>query len=107
MHGRTIAIDDLVQRVRSEYLEMPGLGLTLAQAARFLSLDQSTCARLLDALVQARFLTLTSKGLYVRPGSPRESPETSSHRAVHEPHARSRAALITRRVRWPKVTSGR
>ena len=68
MHGRTIAIDDLVQRVRSEYLEMPGLGLTLGQAARLLSLDESTCARLLDALVQARFLTLTSTGLYVRPG---------------------------------------
>jgi DNA-binding IclR family transcriptional regulator len=96
MHGRTIAIDDLVQRVRSEYLEMPGLGLTLAQAARLLSLDQSTCARLLDALVQARFLTLTSKGLYVRPGSPRVSPETSSHQAVHEPHARARAVLTTR-----------
>ena len=88
MHGRTIAIDDLVQRVRSEYLEMPGLGLTLAEAARLLSLDQSTCARLLDALVQARFLTLTSKGFYARPGSPRESPETSSPQTFRPEHSR-------------------
>lgn len=68
MHGSPIVTDELLQRVRSEYLEMPGLRLTLAQAARFWCLDYLTCARLLDALVNARFLVLTSHGLYARSG---------------------------------------
>lgn len=72
MHARPAAIDDLFQRVRREYLEMPGLSLTLPQAVRFWSIDRGTCARLLDALVNARFLVLTSDGSYVRTGSPRE-----------------------------------
>ena len=61
-----IVIDDLLLRVRSEYLEMPGLRLTFAQAARFWHLDHPTCACLLDALVNARFLIVTSDGLYAR-----------------------------------------
>jgi hypothetical protein len=72
MEARATAIDEWLHRVRSEYLEMPGLRLTLAQAARFWSLDQSTCEKALDALVKARFLTLTSEGLYARAGSLRE-----------------------------------
>jgi len=61
-----IVIDDSLQRIRNEYLEMLGLRLTLAQAARFWCLDRSTCACLLDALVNARFLILTSDGRYAR-----------------------------------------
>ncbi len=60
---------DWLPRVRSEYLEMPGLRLTVAQAARFWCLDHPTCAGLLDTLVSARFLVLTSEGRYVRVGS--------------------------------------
>jgi hypothetical protein len=66
MHRRPSGIDELLQRVRSEYLEMPGLCLTVAQAARFWSVDHETCSRLLNALVNARFLALTSDGAYVR-----------------------------------------
>jgi hypothetical protein len=66
------AVDGWLDRVRGEYLEMPGLRLTLAQAARFWSLDLGTCAGVLDALVEARFLIVTSDGLYARAGSVRE-----------------------------------
>ena len=59
---------DWISRIRGEYLEMPGLRLTLAQAARFWSLDQRTCARVLDALVAMRFLRLTPEGRYARTG---------------------------------------
>jgi hypothetical protein len=69
---RASAIDGWLDRVRSEYLEMPGLRLTLFQAARFWSLDRGTCVRVLDALVEARFLIVTSDGLYARAGSLRE-----------------------------------
>jgi hypothetical protein len=97
MHRRTIALDDSLQCVLSEYLEMPGLCLSLSQAARFFSLDCSTCARLLDALVEARFLTLTSSGLYVRSDAPQELPTLSLHRIAQDRHGRARAARTTRR----------
>ena len=42
---------DALRRIRGEYLEMPGLSLTVAQARRFWSLDHETCTSLLDALV--------------------------------------------------------
>ena len=38
-------------RVRAEYQEMPGMSLTLPQAARLFNLDLTDCARVLDALV--------------------------------------------------------
>jgi len=43
---------DLRTRVSSEFLEMPGLRLTVAQAARLFSLDRERCRRLLESLVQ-------------------------------------------------------
>ena len=38
-------------RIRAEYQEMPGLRLTLSQAARLFNLELTHCARVLDALV--------------------------------------------------------
>jgi hypothetical protein len=38
-------------QVRAEYQEMPGLSLTLAQAARLFNVEQRRCAHVLDALV--------------------------------------------------------
>lgn len=58
--GRTL------QRIRAEYLEMPALRLTLAQAQRLWNLDEWTCAALLDALVDERFLCRTDDHRYVR-----------------------------------------
>ncbi len=56
----------LAGRVRSEFLEMPGLLLTREQACRLWGLDAPTCQRLLFALVAARFLARTSDGRYRR-----------------------------------------
>jgi DNA-binding IclR family transcriptional regulator len=63
---QTVTADHLLQRVRGEFLEMPGLRLTPAQAARFMSLDRSMCAELLEALVQSGFLARTPDGAYLR-----------------------------------------
>ncbi len=60
------SIDDLIRRVRSEYLEMPGLRLTSGQASRLWGLDSRTCQRLLDTLMDARFLMRTTDGRYIR-----------------------------------------
>ena len=41
----------LCERVHGEYSEMPGLRLTLAQAARLFNLEVTRCSQVLDALV--------------------------------------------------------
>jgi len=56
----------IVQRVRGEYLEMPGLSLTVSQAQRLWHLDADACRSLLKALVDCGFLRQTSGGGYVR-----------------------------------------
>lgn len=56
----------LKRRVRSEYLEMPGLGLTLDQASRLWGLDRDTCSRVLGDLITDGFLVFDGRGLFVR-----------------------------------------
>jgi hypothetical protein len=55
----------LVARVRSEYAEMPGLRVTLAQACRLWQLDIAMCEMLLDHLVQEGVLRQTDTGFYI------------------------------------------
>lgn len=59
-------LDDVLRRVQGEYLEMPGLRLTLAQAQRLWGLDRTACDTLLGALVDAKFLFRTRDGSFVR-----------------------------------------
>ena len=56
----------LLTRIRGEYLEMPGLRLTLEQAQRLCGVERMLCKMVLDALVDARFLRVTSDGHYAR-----------------------------------------
>ncbi len=56
----------LLQRIRSEFLEMPGLRLTPAQAARFWALDRHTSEQLLDGLTLTGFLFKNRDGAYLR-----------------------------------------
>ena len=58
--------DDVLQRVQGEFIEMPGLRLTTAQAQRLWGLDRSACDTLLGALVDAKFLCRTREGAFVR-----------------------------------------
>ena len=59
-------LDDVLRRVRGEFIEMPGLRLTLAQAQRLWGLDRHACDALLGALVDAKFLFRTRDGAFVR-----------------------------------------
>ena len=43
--------DTIHERVRGEYREMPGLRLTVAQAARLFNLEPAQCGQVLDTLV--------------------------------------------------------
>ena len=58
-------IAPLLHRVRSEFLEMPGLRLTPSQAARLWSLDQGTSVRILDGLTATGFLSRNRNGAYL------------------------------------------
>lgn len=62
----TPEIGNLLLRIQGEYLEMPGLSVTLPQAQRLWGIDRSTCVIVLLALVERRFLRRTSIGAYVR-----------------------------------------
>jgi hypothetical protein len=60
------AIDPLIVRVKAEFMEMPGLKLTEAQARRLWALDATTCSGLLTALVSTSFLFRTRDGSFMR-----------------------------------------
>jgi hypothetical protein len=62
----SLGIQEVVRRVRGEFLEMPGLRLTPAQAGRLWRLDETACQAILGALVDARFLARTRDGAFVR-----------------------------------------
>jgi hypothetical protein len=57
---------EVLRRVQGEYLEMPGLRLTIAQAQRLWGLDRAVCDALLGTLVEAKFLFRTRDGSFVR-----------------------------------------
>jgi hypothetical protein len=63
--------DAAVRRVRAEFLEMPGLSLTLGQAQRLWGLEGRTCEALLNSLIDSRFLRRTDRGLFVLCGAGR------------------------------------
>jgi hypothetical protein len=63
-----MAGSDLLSRARGEYLEMPGLSLTLDQAQRLWALDRGTCSLVLSNLVRAGFLRQRHDGSFIRQG---------------------------------------
>jgi hypothetical protein len=63
---RALEFQRLVDRVRGEFLEMPGLRLTMPQAARLWGLDGPACEAVVDALVRSEFLQRTASGAVAR-----------------------------------------
>ena len=55
-----------LDRLRAEFLEMPGLRLTSPQARRLWGLEAAACDALLGALVDANFLFKTRDGAFMR-----------------------------------------
>jgi hypothetical protein len=56
----------LVDRIRGEFIEMPGLQLTMAQAAKLWGMDLAACKHVVDVLVAASFLRWTRGGKIAR-----------------------------------------
>lgn len=59
-------LDQLVQRVRREYEELPGLRLTRWQAQRLWRLDPNECEVVLTSLVRSTFLMEERDGTFLR-----------------------------------------
>lgn len=55
---------DLLNRVRGEFHEMPGLRLSFDQAVRLWALDRPTCEVVLDRLVSVGYLMRDARGHY-------------------------------------------
>ena len=59
---RSGCIDErLLQCIRSEYREMPGLSLTLEQASRLWNTDAATSVAVLEVLVEECFLRVSNR----------------------------------------------
>ena len=56
----------LLDRVRAEFIEMPGLHLTVRQAERLWGVDAAACTRVIDTLVESAFLRWTPRGTVAR-----------------------------------------
>ena len=91
--------ESLVARVKAEFVEMPGLSLTVEQGARLWALEVDECAALLGALVQRKFLTVRADGRYLRAsdGIARDVPMRPA-KASLTPIARSADTPASRRV---------
>ena len=59
-------MNELVGRIRAEFLEMPGLRLTVTQASRLWGLDEGVCRRVIDVLIGSSFLRWTQDGAVAR-----------------------------------------
>jgi hypothetical protein len=57
---------NLLNRVRGEFIEMPGLRLKIDQAQRLWNLDRAMCESVLRSLVDAKFLGRFDDDLYAR-----------------------------------------
>jgi len=55
-----------VRRVQCEFVEMPGLRLTPAQATRIWGLEKEVCQAVIDQLVASSFLRWTPSGAVTR-----------------------------------------
>jgi hypothetical protein len=93
----TPAVTQILQRIRSEYLEMPGLTLKPEQVQRLCGVDSAACESVLETLVETGFLSKRADGAYGRHRNPdisrarqaKASLETSMTNAIRN---RSRAS---------------
>jgi hypothetical protein len=59
-------IEDVLNRLRAEFLEMPGLRLKPAQVQRLCGIERAMCQMVLDSLVDEKFLCAKVDGAYAR-----------------------------------------
>ena len=66
IEARRDTVRDLARQIEAEYAEMPGLNVTLPQAARLWAVDRTTCQAAIDRLISRGVLKPTTKGRFIR-----------------------------------------
>jgi hypothetical protein len=56
--------EQILERLRAEYREMPGMRLKLEQVQRLCGIEPALCKLALEALVDAKFLRVGADGAY-------------------------------------------
>src|SRR5262245_45394649 len=78
--GQGASLVHTVERLRGEFLEMPGLRLSVIQVQRLCGVERSLCKAVLNALVEEKFLQQRADGTYAR--------LTESEPLTHRPGSR-------------------
>jgi hypothetical protein len=94
-----------VDRVRNEFIEVPGLELSLPQAVRLWNLGADDCRYVLDALVDAGFLAWTPRRTVTRTG--RELHLVDAGRDAQRPGFGRTAHISVRKSRPVNKSVGR
>ena len=92
-----------VARIRNEYIEMPGLVLTLPQAARLWGLSESRSALLLSMLVETGFLICDKKTIYRRRLDRSENRKGEARPAISTQEIVATQDIVNRREAWDIV----
>ena len=92
-----------VARIRNEYVEMPGLVLTLPQAARLWGLSESRSALLLSMLVETGFLICDKKTIYRRRLDRSENRKGEARPAISTQEIVATQDIVNRREAWDIV----
>jgi hypothetical protein len=82
----------MLTRIRAEYLEMPGLRLTLEQARRLCGVERALCQMVLDALVNEKFLSVKADGTYARATDGADRPHPQPAKAALRAERRAEAS---------------
>ena len=75
-----ITMQRALDRIRAEFLEMPGLQLTIEQVHRLCGIERGICSDVLDVLVEEDFLYMKADGRYSRVTSDAPRPRPAKAR---------------------------
>jgi hypothetical protein len=65
------SLPTLIDRIRREFTDLPGLKLTPAQACRLWHVNEDTCRAAMTSLIAEGFLRQTASGAFISLPSPR------------------------------------
>ena len=63
---KTEIVRELARRIEVEYVEMPGLSVTLPQAQRLWAAERHACQTVFNRLIARGLLKMTTTGRFVR-----------------------------------------
>lgn len=66
MNTTTRSFQQAFERIRADYIEMPGMRLTPGQVRRLSGVDTAVCGLVLEELVRTKFLQTGPDGRYAR-----------------------------------------